>query len=135
MGRFFFTPGCLTPSLFNDDSVFEALKGSGIEEKKVPDYSIAGCQEPLIMGKDNGNTTNTWLNLPKILELTLNDGHSLITGEKIASFVEPVSPLERVGHSASGSTKIWKASSAKWKRRQTARPARCPICPFRSSPP
>ncbi len=94
MGRFFFTPGCLTPSLFSDDSVFEALRLSGIEDKDLPDYSIAGCQEPLIMGKDNGNTTNTWLNLPKILELTLNDGHSLITGEKIASFVEPVSPLE-----------------------------------------
>ena len=94
MGRFFFTPGCLTPSLFNDDSVFEALKLAGIEEKDLPDYSIAGCQEPLIMGKDNGNTTNTWLNLPKILELTLTDGVSLVTGDKMRTFVEPVSALE-----------------------------------------
>ncbi len=94
MGRFFFTPGCLTPSLFNDDSVFEALRLAGIEEKDLPDYAIAGCQEPLIMGKDNGNTTNTWLNLPKILELTLTGGVSLITGEKMRTFVEPVSALE-----------------------------------------
>jgi len=93
MGRFFFTPGCLTPSLFNDDSVFEALRLAGVEESDLPDYSIAGCQEPLIMGKDNGNTTNTWLNLPKILELTLTDGVSLVTGEKMRTFVEPVSPL------------------------------------------
>ncbi len=93
MGRFFFTPGCLTPSLFNDDSVFEALRRSGVREEDLPDYAIAGCQEPLIMGQDNGNTTNTWLNLPKILELTLTDGISLITGDKIASYVPPVSPL------------------------------------------
>lgn len=33
-----------------------------------------GRGEPLIMGQDNGNTTNTWLNLPKILELTLSGG-------------------------------------------------------------
>jgi formate C-acetyltransferase len=93
MGRFFFTPGCLTPSLFNDDSVFAALKLAGVREEDLADYSIAGCQEPLIMGQDNGNTTNTWLNLPKILELTLTDGVSLITGDKIASYVPPVSPL------------------------------------------
>ncbi len=84
LGRFFFTPGVLTPSLFNDDSLFEVLKNSGVEEKDLPDIAIAGCQEPLIMGKDNGNTTNSWLNLAKILELTLNGGTSILTGEKIA---------------------------------------------------
>ncbi len=98
MGRFFFTPGCLTPSLFNDDSVFAVLRRSGVEEADLPDYAVAGCQEPLIMGKDNGNTTNTWLNLPKILELTLNDGVSLITGDQIATYVVPVSPLENLRH-------------------------------------
>ena len=49
----------------------------------MPDYSVAGCQEPLIMGKDNGNTTNSWLNLPKILELVLQGGKSEITNEQI----------------------------------------------------
>lgn len=79
MGRFFFSPGVLTPSLFNDDAVFEVLKNNGIDEKDIPDYSVAGCQEPLIMGKDNGNTTNSWLNLPKVLELILTGGVSAIT--------------------------------------------------------
>lgn len=83
MGRFFFTPGCLTPSIFNDDSVFPTLLKAGVDAEDLENYSIAGCQEPLIMGKDNGNTTNSWLNMPKILELTLNDGKSLITGRKI----------------------------------------------------
>ncbi|HRU59530.1 MAG TPA: pyruvate formate lyase family protein [Clostridia bacterium] len=83
MGRFFFTPGCLTPSFFNDDSVFQVLKKAGIEETDLEDYSVAGCQEPLIMGKDNGNTTNSWLNLGKILEMTINNGRSLISGEQL----------------------------------------------------
>lgn len=83
IGRFLFTPGALTPSFFNDDELFDVLSAHGIEQNDLEDYSVAGCQEPLIMGKDNGNTTNTWLNLAKILELTLNNGYSTLTGEKI----------------------------------------------------
>ena len=83
LGRFFFTPGVLTPSLFNDDALFKVLADHGIEEADLPDYSVAGCQEPLIMGKDNGNTTNSWLSLPKVLELVLQDGKSEITGAQI----------------------------------------------------
>ena len=83
LGRFFFTPGVLTPSLFNDDSLFATLSENGVKSCDLPDYSVAGCQEPLIMGKDNANTTNSWLNLAKILELTLSGGKSTITGAKI----------------------------------------------------
>ncbi len=83
LGRFFFSPGVLTPSLFNDDSVFDLLRARNVAENDLADYSIAGCQEPLIMGKDNGNTTNSWLNLPKILELCLNGGASMLTGKVI----------------------------------------------------
>lgn len=83
MGRFYFTPGELTPSLFNDDMMFKLLEDKGIDRKDIPDWSVAGCQEPLIMGKENGNTTNSWLNLAKVLELTLNDGCSLLSGKKI----------------------------------------------------
>lgn len=83
MGKFFFTPGVLTPSLFNDDALFAVLQAHGVDEEDLPDYSVAGCQEPLIMGKDNANTTNSWLNLPKVLEMVLNGGVSEITGEKL----------------------------------------------------
>ena len=93
MGKFFFTPGCLTPSLFNDDSVFVALGKNGVVKEDWEDYSVAGCQEPLIMGKDNANTTNSWFNLPKILELTLNNGCSTITGKKIGTTVEETDAL------------------------------------------
>ncbi|MBQ8015223.1 MAG: hypothetical protein IJ264_03440, partial [Clostridia bacterium] len=83
MGRFMFTPGVLTPSFFNDDSLYEVLSSKGVACNDLADISIAGCQEPLVMGKDNGNTTNSWLNLPKILEMTLTGGVSTITDEKL----------------------------------------------------
>lgn len=83
LGRFFFTPGCLTPSLFNDDSLFQTLQEHGTDPEDLPNYAVAGCQEPLIMGRDTANTTNSWLNLAKILELTLTGGESLISGKQI----------------------------------------------------
>ena len=89
MGKFFFSPGVLTPSLFNDESVFTILKERGVKEEDLPDYSVAGCQEPLIMGKDNGNTTNSWINMPKVLELTLNAGHSMISDLTVEN-AEPI---------------------------------------------
>lgn len=86
LGRFLFTPGCLTPSFFNDDSVFEILKEKNhVAPEDLEDYSVAGCQEPLIMGKDNGNTTNSWLNMAKVLELSLNGGVSTISGKKFGN--------------------------------------------------
>ena len=83
LADFFFTPGHSTPSLFNDDMMFKLLQKKGIAEADMPDYSIAGCQEPLIMGKESANTTNSWLNLAKILELTINDGKSLLSGARL----------------------------------------------------
>lgn len=93
LGRFLFTPGCLTPSFFNDDSLYQVLSKAGIDIDDIEDTSIAGCQEPLIMGKDNGNTTNSWFNLGKVLELTLNNGYSTITGEKIGTVCEETDAL------------------------------------------
>jgi len=93
LGRFLFTPGCLTPSFFNDDSLYAVLTEARIDLDDIPDTSIAGCQEPLIMGKDNGNTTNSWFNLGKVLELTLNNGYSTITGEYIGTACEETDAL------------------------------------------
>ncbi|MDR0473176.1 MAG: pyruvate formate lyase family protein [Treponema sp.] len=96
LGKFFFTPGCLTPSFFNDDTLFKILSSRGVEKEDLADYSVAGCQEPIIMGKENGNTTNSWLNLGKILELSLNNGVSLITGRRILQEEKGKSPYERL---------------------------------------
>ncbi len=101
MEPFFTTPGSVTPSLFNDDILFDNLRKKEIAEADLPDYAIAGCQEPLIMGKESGNTTNSWLNLAKVLELTLHDGKSAITGTQIglrysALGLNPANPLQNM---------------------------------------
>jgi len=83
ISKFMFNFGHSSPSFFNDIVVFSALKKKGIDEEDLKDYAVAGCQEPLIKGKETGNTTNSWLNLAKVLEVSLNNGYSLITGEKL----------------------------------------------------
>lgn len=111
MGRFLFSPGVLTPSFFNDDSLFAVLPAHGVEDKDLEDIAVAGCQEPLIMGKDNGNTTNTWLNLPKILEMTLTGGVSTVTGEKLVD-IEPCK-LENVREEFYKNVKLFADAMAK----------------------
>lgn len=93
LGKFFFSPGVLTPSLFNDDAIFPILEDNGVSREDIEQYSVAGCQEPLIRGKDNGNTTNSWLNLAKILELTISGGISTVTGKRLCDF-EALPPEE-----------------------------------------
>ncbi|MBO5099315.1 MAG: pyruvate formate lyase family protein, partial [Clostridia bacterium] len=105
MGKFMFSPGVLTPSFFNDDSLFELLEKHGVDKNDLPDISIAGCQEPLVMGKDNGNTTNSWLNLAKILELTLTGGISTVTGEKLSD--TPKADLENLKEEFFKNTEIF----------------------------
>lgn len=111
MGRFLFSPGVLTPSFFNDDSLFAVLSAHGVEDEDLEDIAVAGCQEPLIMGKDNGNTTNTWLNLPKILEMTLTGGVSTVTGEKLVD-IEPCK-LENVREEFYKNVKLFADAMAK----------------------
>ena len=88
ISKFMFNFGHSSPSFLNDIAVFSALKKKGVTEEDLKDYAIAGCQEPLIKGKETGNTTNSWLNLAKVLEISLNDGYSLITGEKLGPSYE-----------------------------------------------
>jgi len=83
ISKFMFEFGHSSPSFFNDVVVFSALRKKGIAEEDLEDYAVGGCQEPIIKGKENGNTTNSWLNLAKVLEVSLNNGYSLITGEKL----------------------------------------------------
>ena len=84
ISEFMFRFGHSTPSFFNDPVMFDALEAKGIRRDHMPLYGIAGCQEPLVMGMESGNTTNSWLNLAKVLELAINNGRSLITGKQIA---------------------------------------------------
>ncbi len=107
ISKFMFNFGHSSPSFLNDIAVFSALKEKGIAEEELKDYALAGCQEPLIKGKETGNTTNSWLNLAKVLEISLNDGYSLITGEKLGPSYEELGLKENPFNSFTETKKIY----------------------------
>jgi formate C-acetyltransferase len=87
ISKFMFNFGHSSPSFLNDIVVFSALKKKGVAEEDLKDYAIAGCQEPLIKGKETGNTTNSGLNLAKVLEISLNEGVFINYRGKVRSFL------------------------------------------------
>jgi len=107
ISKFMFNFGHSSPSFLNDTVVFSALKKKGIAKEDLKEYAIAGCQEPLIKGKENGNTTNSWLNLAKVLEISLNNGYSLITGEKLGPSYEELGLEENPFSSFAETKKIY----------------------------
>ncbi len=71
------------PQVFNDESVIPAMIGQGIEETDAYDYGIVGCVELSTQGNSLGWSDAAMFNLVKVLELTLNNGRCLISGEKL----------------------------------------------------
>jgi formate C-acetyltransferase len=71
------------PAFHNDDSVVPLKCSEGIPLADARDYAIAGCQEPIVGGKENARTTGGKFNLAKCLELALNDGVSTLSGKQL----------------------------------------------------
>lgn len=72
-------PGSL--AFHNDDAVIPALQAVGIEEADARDWACQGCVEPLVPGKTGDHMIGVWLELLKYLELALNDGQPILTGD------------------------------------------------------
>lgn len=72
------------PQFFNDESIVNTMvKDLGIEEKDARNYAIVGCVELTTHGNNLGWSDAAMFNLNKALELTLNHGICLISGEQI----------------------------------------------------
>lgn len=72
------------PQFFNDEAVIPAMEALGISEKDARNYAIVGCVELTTQGNNLGWSDAAMFNLNKILELTLNGGKCLLTGEQIS---------------------------------------------------
>lgn len=72
------------PQFFNDEAVISSIMNLGIFEKDARDYAIVGCVEITTQGNNLGWSDAAMFNLNKTLEVTLNNGNCLITGESIA---------------------------------------------------
>ena len=72
------------PQFFNDEAVIPAMEELGISEKDARNYAIVGCVELTTQGNNLGWSDAAMFNLNKILELTLNGGKCLLTGEQLS---------------------------------------------------
>lgn len=78
----------------NDEIIFKSLEGVGIAEKDAKDYVPIGCYEPAVMGKEVPCTCSGRINIPKAVELAVNNGCDLMDGVKIYNAHTQISTFE-----------------------------------------
>jgi len=68
-------------AFYNDEIVVPALNKAGYSLEDARNYVIIGCVEPTSQGNTFAATGHMFLNLPGVLELTLNNGYSHFSGQ------------------------------------------------------
>ncbi|MEN6644385.1 MAG: pyruvate formate lyase family protein [Armatimonadia bacterium] len=70
------------PQFFNDEAIIAALVQKGIPLADARDYAIIGCIEITIPGLMDPRAVAYYCNLLKCLELALNNGVDMLTGQQ-----------------------------------------------------
>ncbi|HSW11049.1 MAG TPA: trans-4-hydroxy-L-proline dehydratase [Bacillota bacterium] len=84
------------PSLFNADVIVQELLRQGKKVEDARGGGASGCVEAGAFGKE-ANILTGYLNLPKILELALNDGVDSRTGRRIGRQTGAIESFSDVG--------------------------------------
>lgn len=71
------------PQIVNDESIIPALKTIGIESEDSYNYALVGCVELSTQGNYLGWSDAAMFNLVKVIELTINNGRCMITGNQL----------------------------------------------------
>jgi pyruvate formate-lyase/glycerol dehydratase family glycyl radical enzyme len=71
------------PQIVNDESIIPSLELSGVDRDDALDYSLVGCVELSTQGNYLGWSDAAMFNMVKVLELTLNNGKCMLTGNQI----------------------------------------------------
>lgn len=72
------------PAMKNDEIIIPALLEKGVKPENAYNYAIVGCIEAAVPGKWGYRSTGmSFLNLLKVLELTLNNGADPATGVQL----------------------------------------------------
>jgi formate C-acetyltransferase len=66
-------------AFYNDDIIIPALQKAGYSLEDARNYALIGCVEPSGQGNNFPATGRMFMNLPGVLELTLNNGYSNLT--------------------------------------------------------
>jgi formate C-acetyltransferase len=67
------------PKVYNDDPAIEAYLEKGATLEEARNYSVVGCVEPTLEGKEQGWVGAGMINGAKVMELALNHGRLLHT--------------------------------------------------------
>ena len=62
------------PAMYNDEVIIPALTNRGISLHDARGYGLIGCVEPSVPGKEQGWLDAAFVNVAKILEITINNG-------------------------------------------------------------
>ena len=66
-------------AFYNDNIIIPALQKAGYSLEDASDYVMIGCVEPTGQGNSFAATARMFMNLPGVLELTLNNGYNQMT--------------------------------------------------------
>ncbi|PZO95170.1 glycyl radical protein [Streptococcus halichoeri] len=73
------------PAMNNDEIIIPSFIKKGVAEKDAYDYSAIGCVETAVPGKWGYRCTGmSYINFPKILLITMNDGIDPASGKRFA---------------------------------------------------
>ena len=86
--------GVAQPAMFNDKAIIPRLIGLGVPEEEARDFAISNCMWPVIPGKNivHRSSNAGVVLMPKCMELALNQGKDMRTGEQLG--VATKNPLE-----------------------------------------
>ena len=71
------------PALFQDEIIMKEMELNGVSHEDALNYAIVGCVEPSVPGKEEAMTSGGHVSPAKVLELTLFNGRSLLTGKML----------------------------------------------------
>ena len=74
------------PQVFNDEIVLASLRNSGVRAEDACQWTHSVCTEITAVGNTNGWISAPYFNMVMPLELVLNGGRSLATGEQIGDY-------------------------------------------------
>jgi formate C-acetyltransferase len=71
------------PAFFNDELIVPMLEDMGYTQEEARNYAEVGCVEPQAPGTTEGYYPAGFLNLAKVLELTLHGGRDPVSGRRL----------------------------------------------------
>ena len=89
-----YVAGGLGFPIVNDEVLIPALLRHGRSLSDARDYICSCCYENTIPGREAFHPNASYLNLPLVLELALNEGRSLLTGESLGCATPAPEALE-----------------------------------------